>query len=332
MSVNPPEKKKVGQRTLAIVILALIALTSIIMAVVTNSLQNVGVPSGVPSGELAFISNRGENWDIYILDSSGELTNLTAGDEFDDYFPSFDFASERINFLSVRLGELGPTQVFPDGTNLRSLSVLDAVTTMFFEGRFDWDPAWTVNGRALWSSLRDLNLELYVTGADGEAQRLTSDGGRDWFGSWSPDGQYITFSSDREGNEDVYLIDATGENLQRLTAHPENDIHPMWSLDGERLLFVSEREKPLSSGELDLYILDPFADDPEVRPLAEDEVFEGDAIVSADGQAITFVSNRDGNWSLYMMDANGDNLRRLTDSQGDDLFPVWRPVLQVEDD
>lgn len=332
MTVSVSSRKRPFQRLIAIIVLALIAFASVVMAVITNSLQNVGVPSGLPSGELAFISNRGENWDIYSLDADGVLTNLTAGDEFDDYFPSYDFASERINFLSARLSELGPTQVFPDGTNLRTLTVLDAVTTMFFEGRFDWDPAWTLDGRALWSSLRDLNLELYVTDDENTAQRLTSDGGRDWFAAWSPDGQSVVFSSDRAGNEDIYIMDANGENLRQLTTHPANDIHGTWSLDGDVLLFVSERENLLSSGQIDLYMLDPFADDPSVRLLGADEVFEGDPVVSADGQSIAFVSNRDGNWSLYMMDADGSNLRRLTDNQGDDLFPVWRPIQQIEGD
>ncbi len=294
------------------------------------SLRGGTIPSGTPSGTLSFISSRGENWDIYLLDANGTLSNLTAGDPFDDYFSSWDFASARINFLSYRAGEIGPTQVQPDGGGLRSLGILDAVTTMFFEGRLDWDPAWSADGaQVAWSSLRDLNLELYAApnAPDAPPQRLTSHPARDWFAAWSPDGAQLAFASDRAGAEDIYLMNADGTNLRQLTTHPANDVHPVWSLDGQRLLFVSERVQLLDTGLLDLYVIEALnSDTSTVRALGADEVFEGDPTWSADGREMVYMSNVDGTWSLYLRDEASGEVRRLTDAAADDLFPVWRPA------
>ncbi len=294
---------------------------------VWRNLTQTAIPFGQASGEIAFIQ-RNANWDITVLRPDG-LHVVTAGDAWDDYFASFDFRGERINFLSLRAGELGPTQVQPDGSGLRTLGVVDAVTTMVFEGRFDWDPSWSPDSTKLvWSSLRDLNLELYTADNQPDAVpvRLTNHPARDWFASWSPDGTRIAFASDRAGNEDIYVMNADGTNLRQLTDHPANDIFPVWSLDGEALLFVSERDAPLGNGSLTLYLLDPNAESPTPTPLGQTR-FDGDPTYSADGREVVFMSNRDGDWSLYIMDVDGANLRRLTDTATDELFPVWRPSL-----
>lgn len=315
--------KRVRGRIIVSVILIVFVLAA---GFVMVRLATTSVPTGTPSGELAFMSDRGDNWDIFTLDSGGRLRNLTADDAFDDYFPSWDFASERINFLSGRIGELGPTQIEPDGSGMRTLSILDAVTTMFFESRFDWDPHWSPDGRHLvFASLRDLNLELYLADRDDNRTKLTSDSARDWFAAWSPDSSKIVFGSDRAGNEDIYMMDADGANLRQITTDAAADIRACWSLDGQTLLFVSERQNDLLTGQMDFYVVPADGDESAVKPLAEGEIFEGCGVWSADGAEMAFMSNRDGKWSIYLQDAAGENLRRLTDDAGNDLFPVWRP-------
>ena len=81
-----------------------------------------------------------------------------------------------------------------------------------------------------------------VTSSDGEAwvagdiRRLTDNSGDDWFPSWAPDGQSIAFTSDRNGNDEIYVMDANGGNLRRLTHDSSKDGHPSWSPDGRNLL------------------------------------------------------------------------------------------------
>jgi Tol biopolymer transport system component len=324
--MNSPSRKLRGL-TLRIVLSIVLLVALLVVFAISRFQQPPTIPQGIPNGELAFISNRDGNWEIYILDAQGNARNVTA-DPADDYFPSWAFDSEQINFVSDRTGELGPTQIKPDGSEARSLTILSAITTLFFENRLDWDPQWSPDGNYLWwASLRDFNLELYVMDKDGEnVTRVTDNPSRDWFGSWSPDNQQLVFSSDREGNENIYSIDITGENLRQLTDDGEDDLRPIWSLDGRQIAFVSERENPLPSGVMDVFVMNP--DGSDQHKLTPETTFEGGLMRSADGTQFVYMSNRDGHWHLYARaaDCEGDSCaRRLTDGDSDNLFPVWRP-------
>jgi Tol biopolymer transport system component len=295
------------------------------------------IPAGTPSGELIFAGDRDRTedstWDVMLLNPAGAVRNLTAGSPGNDYFISWDFKSERLNFISDRTGALGPTQIEPDGTGLRSLSVLDAVTTLFFEGRLDWDPSWSPdNKHLLWSSLRDLNLELYTSDNTPGATvtRLTDTPARDWFPAWSPDGKQIAFTSDRTGNEDLYVINADGSGLHQITTNEAIDTQPMWSLDGKTLMFVSERQNFLSTGIVDFYLIASDGEESDVKPLAQGEVFEGDPLWSPDGKSLVYISNQGGKWSLYQRDIASGSDHRLTDESYNALFPAWRPQVRTE--
>lgn len=82
-------------------------------------------------------------------------------------------------------------------------------------------------------------------GADsqlGQARRLTSNEGAETNPHFSPNGQWIAFTGQYDGNTDVYLVPATGGQPQRLTWHPGNDEVSGWTPDGQSVLFVSGRE------------------------------------------------------------------------------------------
>jgi len=290
------------------------------------------IPQGNPPRDLLLATDRDGDWDIALLQSDGTLRNLTAdGSGAQDVFASFAFNGETVNFLANRQNadEMGPSQVDASGGEVRNLTILSAVITMFQEQQFDWDAAWSPDGETLlWASVRDLNLELYTIPMTADfsmsnATRITDSASRDWFHSWSPDGLQILFNSDRSGNEDLFVYDVPNSELIQLTRAEQDDIHGAWSMDGTQILFVSERETPVASGVLDLYIMN--ADGSEQQPLPQDQLFEGDAIWSPDGAHIVYMSNHEGSWQLYVMNADGSNLRRITDGEANYLFPVWRP-------
>ena len=65
---------------------------------------------------------------------------------------------------------------------------------------------------------------------DGSGEtRLTNGPGADWSPIWSPDGARIAFESQRDGNWDIYLVDADGSGLTRLTDNPARDKSPSWA-------------------------------------------------------------------------------------------------------
>lgn len=304
-----------------IVLLLVIALAVFIY----NRLQSEPIELGTTRGDLAFMSDQNGNWDILMLGPDGELHNLTAEGDGHDFFFNFMFAGDRIGFYSTRTGEMGTAQVDSDGSDLRTLSFAEAIMAIFIDGTFDMDPAWGPGAKQLvWQSVRDLNLELYISDADGSnSRRLTDDGASDMMQGWSPDGQRLVFISDRSGKQNVYVLDiATGEET-RLTEE-EWDFQPVWSLEGDKILFVAEGDAPITTGQFETWIINPDGTDRHL--LGEDEVFKGDPTYSPDGEQVAFMSNEDGNWHIYVMDPDGSNVKRVTDGKGNYMFPTWRPI------
>ena len=130
----------------------------------------------------------------------------------------------------------------------------------------------------------------------------------------------IVFSSNRDGDWDIYSMDADGNNLVQLTDHPEADRAPVCSPDGRRIAFRSKRDfKP------DLYVMD--RDGNNVIRLTNDNDFESRPSWSPDGTKIAFSAFRFlvGNSEIYVMDADGNNLINLTKHEMDDSVPNWSP-------
>src|SRR5437899_649329 len=78
--------------------------------------------------------------------------------------------------------------------------------------------------------------------------RLTTSAGYDAEPAWSPDGANIAFVSQRDGDAEVYVMNADGTGVVRRTTRPTNALDPAWSPDGAKIAFTSFRDDP--SGEI----------------------------------------------------------------------------------
>ncbi len=128
----------------------------------------------------------------------------------------------------------------------------------------------------------------------------------------------IAFYSERDGNAEIYIMDADGGNQRRLTFDPADDLYPALSPDGRRLAFVSQRD-----GNAEIYVMD--SDGSNLVRLTYDAAEDRLPAWSPDGKRITFASDRSGTADLYVLDANGENLVRLTAGPERDGHPVWSP-------
>ena len=130
----------------------------------------------------------------------------------------------------------------------------------------------------------------------------------------------IFFSSNRDGDWDIYSMDVNGDNVVQLTDHPASDRLPACSPDGRRIAFASERGVTH-----DLYVMD--SDGNNVVRLTQDNFGESRPSWSPDGKKIAFSSFRFvvGNGEIYLMDADGNNVINLTKHKWQDNWPSWSP-------
>jgi len=128
----------------------------------------------------------------------------------------------------------------------------------------------------------------------------------------------IAFVSDRDGNREIYVMNADGTGQTRLTNNPAWDGSPAWSPDGSKIAFHSDRD-----GDAEIYVMN--VDGTGVSRLTNNPAWDGDAAWSPDGTKIAFDSNRDGNDEVYVMKADGTGQARLTNNPAEDGGPAWSP-------
>ena len=161
----------------------------------------------------------------------------------------------------------------------------------------------------------------------GEARQLTT-GGHERFPVFSPDGNWIAFTGQYDGNTDVYVMPADGGAPKRLTWHPDQDVTLGWTPDGKRVLFLSTRE---SYADFTKFYTVP-AEGGVAEALPMWRAFEGS--YSPDGTRIAYVPNLQwqSSWKryrggqttpIYIVRLSDLSLEKLPRENSNDKEPVW---------
>lgn len=160
---------------------------------------------------------------------------------------------------------------------------------------------------------------LRVMDLSGTQRRRVTNRLEDGLPAWTPDGKMLLFSSRRESDrlDRMYLVSPYGEDERVLTRDYQTvyGLDPAWLPDG-RIVYKAIH------GTSGLYLMNPDGSGPQ--QLVSDASATAPA-ASPDGKAIAFMSQRDGNWEVYLIGTDGTGLRRLTDHPGQDGLPAWSP-------
>ncbi len=161
----------------------------------------------------------------------------------------------------------------------------------------------------------------------GEARQLTT-GGHEGLPAFSPDGNWIAFTGQYDGNIDVYVMPADGGEPRRLTWHPAPDVVVGWTPDSKKVLFYSPRE---AYADFDrLYTVPVEGGWPEVLPMWRAE----NAWYSPDAKRIAYVPNLkwQTSWKrykggqttpIYIVQLSDLKLEKVPRENSNDSHPVW---------
>jgi tricorn protease len=179
------------------------------------------------------------------------------------------------------------------------------------------------NGRIVFSYLGD----IWTADENGQnIQRLTVNRARDVYARFSPDGKWIAFSSERNGNLDVFLIPAGGGNAKQLTHHSADDTVLGWRPDSQAILFSSNRGEDFTP---QLYLVSVNGG----MPTKAGTDMGVQAAFSSDGRRIAYNPKSQVYWRKYyrgatqsdivVMDIASKRFTQITDFDGHDSWPMW---------
>ncbi|MEO8025534.1 MAG: hypothetical protein ABI823_03635 [Bryobacteraceae bacterium] len=172
---------------------------------------------------------------------------------------------------------------------------------------------------------------IFTANADGSGEiPLLNASALDYNATWSPDGKWIVFTSERDGSAELYRVRTDGTALERITNNPAYDDQAAFSPDGKQVVFVTTR----AGGHANLWVLDLQTN--KARPLTSGNGGDFRPSWSPDGKWIAFSSDRGttlpmakGRWEhlhivdIYLVQPSGSGLRRITDHGDFCGSPKW---------
>ncbi len=274
-------------------------------------------PVGGGLGKIAFYSNLEGNFEIYVMNVDGSDVRRITHNTVSDISPVWSPDGTKLAFVSRRDGN---SEIYVMNANG------SGQTRLTRSPEADFSPAWSPDGTKIaFASARDGHGEIYVMNVDGsEPTRLTNLVGDDFDPVWSPDRARLAFVSNRLSNSDIYMMNADGSEQKRLT--DANGNYPAWSPDGTRLLFTAKRGQKVELFVLSLSSL-------RLTQLTLYPAHAASPGWSPDGTRIIFVSDNATDVAvsdaeqneIYVMNADGSGVTRLTENVFNDGGPAWSP-------
>lgn len=264
------------------------------------------LPPLAENGRIAFTSSRSDRTEVWVMEHDG--SNQVAVSQYPAQHPDISPDGRLIAYSY----QYQIWMVRTDGAQQEARII---------GGRFeepDWAPV--ANLLVLRSdALLEGSSAIAIAGPQGLAVHSITEGSHsDRSPRWSPDGLRIAFVSDRDGNDEIYVVYINGADPVRLTDSGSQDKAPTWSPDGSSIAFASNRD-----GNFEVYAVD--ADGSSPTNLTRDPSDDVDPCYSPDGTKLVFVSTRSetGELQIFTMSTDGASVEQLTTSVGNNTQPSW---------
>jgi TolB protein len=175
----------------------------------------------LPEGnDFTFSSSKDGTSDLYIMNLKGDKITKLSSSYGIEVSPSVSPDGKYIAFVSDRGGTPQIYVMHRDGSNVRRIT---------FEGSYNTSPSWSPKGdRIVFVSRRGTN-QIFTVRADGSELIQLTNVRNNEDPSFSPDGRFITYFSDRDGFKSIYIMRANGESQRRITPKNLKASGPRWS-------------------------------------------------------------------------------------------------------
>lgn len=269
---------------------------------------------GIARTKIAYVSELGTARELFVMDYDGYEPHQLTADGFLNLMPRWSPDRRFLVFTTYR------------NRNRQDIDMIELATgkrwTLVAQGGLNITPALSPDGNALaYASSHEGNAELYRLDTRTKAvQRLTTNAAGDLSPSWSPSGREIAFTSDRGGGPQIFLMSADGSNVRRLTFDGDYNAAPAWSPRGNWIAYVCRTPKK----EYKLCVITP--DGQKHLQLTTGLGVDDSPSWSPDGRHLVFSSTVDGKSQIYMMNADGKDLERITFTGTHNSAPSWSPA------
>jgi len=280
----------------------------------TDSKRDSSAPAFSPDGNrIVFVRTFHRDNKIMMMDiDGGNEVNLSLEEGYSDSNPVFSPDGTKVVFSSRKAFSSQKARSEKEEINNAAIFIMDidgGNRKLLYKSNADsLSPNFSTDGGTIIFEEKTPNgWEIVAVDSDGKNRRqLTDNHASDIRARFSLDGEQIVFSSDRDGNYEIYLMKADGSNQTRLTHNDATDLMPAFSPDETRRLS--------SYGDKTRRWRD------RATPLPG----QSHATIG-DGDKIVFISDRDSNAEIYIMNADGSEQRRLTHHDDKDITPYFSP-------
>jgi TolB protein len=279
---------------------------------------SAGTSRGVARSQIAFTSLKGGSKEVYVMDYDGSNERTITANGGLNLFPEWSADNAELAFVSmlpnVHRWQLwiqnlqGGHRIVPTPTSYVSSPAMSPTAIVF---------------SARQSGKTDPDIYVSDFGMT-RRKNLTNHSAIDTSPTWSPTGQQIAFISDRSGTPQLWMVDSDGSNLQRLVSEGGHCDSPDWSPDGRFVLYSWQAP---GRWKHDVYVIEVATR--KIFQLTSGMGSHENPAWSPDGRHIVFQSTRTGSKQIFIMNADGKNLKQVT-AYGINESPAWSHYVEAE--
>lgn len=295
------------------------------------SILNLEAQSKILFSKSKGMLNTGETPDLMLYNPATQQTKLLQKglvNRRGEYAAASSPDNSKILMNTYLFGgwKLGIAQ-FKDGR----LSKIEKFTS---RSNYEYNAAWSHDGMKVayeefnWSKRE---TDIFIADADGRnVKQFTTAQGGDRNPHWTQDDKSIVFTSGRVNDYDIYLKPLNGQAAINLSSHPSFDFAPSTSKSNTKIAFLSDRD-----GHVHLFTMNYDGSDlKKLTPRLKSKVgnsksFENNGYWayqtswSPDGKQIIFNVMIDNDLEIFIINADGKNLRQITNNEDSDICPHW---------